>query len=142
MIVIGDAGGFVSPLSGEGLYYAVDSGRLAAETLEGLFEGGQFSKAELMHYHRAWRNKWGDDLEWLKVAWHLLMFMPSSLIRYAALDEETKMFFTHMFVGSMPAYQIKNRVLALIAEGVLKQDILPLLQRREVLVPEVRSPAA
>jgi len=142
MMVIGDAGGFVSPLSGEGLYYAVDSGQLAAETLEGLFEGGQFSKAELMHYHRAWRNKWGDDLEWLKVAWHLLMFMPSSLIRYAALDEETKMFFTHMFVGSMPAYKIKNRVLALIAEGVLKQDVLPLLQRREVLVPEVRSPAA
>jgi len=25
---------------------------------------------------------------------------------------------------------------------VLKQDVLPLLQRREVLVPEVRSPAA
>jgi len=47
-----------------------------------------------------------------------------------------------VFVGSMPAYKIKNRVLALIAEGVLKQDVLPLLQRREVLVPEVRSPAA
>ncbi|MEE3191911.1 MAG: geranylgeranyl reductase family protein, partial [Candidatus Thermoplasmatota archaeon] len=70
MLVVGDAGGFVSPLSGEGLYYALDSGRLAAETLEGLFERGEFSKATLMGYHRAWRNKWGDDLEWLKVAWH------------------------------------------------------------------------
>ena len=76
------------------------------------------------------------------MAWHLLMFMPSSLIRYAALDEETKMFFTHMFVGSMPAYQIKNKVLALIAEGVLKQDVLPLLKQSEVPLPEVRSPAA
>ena len=27
MLVVGDAGGFVSPLSGEGLYYALDSGR-------------------------------------------------------------------------------------------------------------------
>jgi len=142
ILVVGDAGGFVSPLSGEGLYYALDSGRLAAETLERLFERGEFSKTALMDYHRAWRNKWGDDLEWLKVAWHLLMFMPSSLIRYAALDEETKMFFTHMFVGSMPAYQIKNKVLALIAEGVLKQDVLPFLKQSEVPLPEVRSPAA
>ena len=142
MLVVGDAGGFVSPLSGEGLYYAVDSGQLAAETLAGLFEHKDFSKTALMDYHRAWRNKWGDDLEWLKVAWHLLMFMPSSLIRYAALDEETKMFFTHMFVGSMPAYQIKNKVLALIADGVLKQDVLPFLKQSEVPLPEVRSPAA
>ena len=61
MLVVGDAGGFVSPLSGEGLYYAVDSGQLAAETLAGLFEHKDFSKTALMDYHRAWRNKWGED---------------------------------------------------------------------------------
>ena len=36
------------------------------------------------------------DLEWLKEAWHLLMVMPTSLIKYAALDEETKEFFSHI----------------------------------------------
>ena len=74
--------------------------------------------------HNSWSNKWGDDLEWLKVGWHLLMVMPNSLIKYAALDEETKEFFTHMFVGSMPASKIKNKVLALIAKGALKHDFL------------------
>ena len=66
MMVVGDAGGFVSPLSGEGLYYALDSGRLAAESLDVLFPEGNFNKQDLMHYHRAWSSKWGDDLEWLK----------------------------------------------------------------------------
>lgn len=137
MMVVGDAGGFVSPLSGEGLYYALDSGRLAAESLEVLFKERSFQKQNLMHYHRAWSSKWGDDLEWLKVGWHLLMVMPNSLIKYAALDEETKEFFTHMFVGSMPAAKIKNKVLALIAKGVLKHDVLSLMTGEKGVVPEL-----
>ena len=135
MLVVGDAGGFVSPLSGEGLYYALDSGRIAAEALGNIFVEGKFDKASLMCYHRAWNEKWGDDLEWLKVGWHLLMVMPNSLIKYAALDEETKEFFTHMFVGSMPASKIKNKVLALIAKGFLKHDFLSTITGDKAKVP-------
>ena len=139
MLVIGDAGGFVSPLSGEGLYYALDSGRIAAESLDTLFKEGNFDKQSMMLYHNSWSDKWGDDLEWLKVAWHLLMVMPSSLIKYAALDEETKEFFTHMFVGSMPASKIKNKVLALIAKGALKHDFLSHVIGKHETVPPVTN---
>ena len=139
MLVIGDAGGFVSPLSGEGLYYALDSGRIAAESLGVLFKDGNFDKQSMMLYHNTWSNKWGDDLEWLKVGWHLLMVMPNSLIKYAALDEETKEFFTHMFVGSMPASKIKNKVLALIAKGALKHDFLSYITGQHEKVPPVTN---
>ena len=93
----------------------------------------------MMLYHNCWKNKWGDDLEWLKVAWHLLMVMPTSLIKYAALDEETKEFFTHMFVGSMPASKIKNKVLQLIAAGFLKHDFLALITGKTEPLPQVSS---
>ena len=139
MLVVGDAGGFVSPLSGEGLYYALDSGRMAAESLHQIFDNGNFDKESLMLYHRAWSDKWGDDLEWLKVGWNLLMVMPNNLIKYAALDDETKEFFTHMFVGSMPAAQIKNKVLALIGKGVLKHDFLSLLSGSKEQVPSITN---
>jgi len=139
MLVVGDAGGFVSPLSGEGLYYALDSGRMAAESVHQIFDNGNFDKESLMLYHRAWSDKWGDDLEWLKVGWHLLMVMPNNLIKYAALDEETKEFFTHMFVGSMPAAQIKNKVLALIGKGFLKHDFLSLLSGSKEEVPSITN---
>jgi flavin-dependent dehydrogenase len=139
MLVIGDAGGFVSPLSGEGLYYALDSGRIAAESLDVLFKEGNFDKQSMMLYHNAWSDKWGDDLEWLKVGWNLLMVMPNSLIKYAALDEETKEFFTHMFVGSMPASKIKNKVLALIAKGALKHDFLSHVMGKHEKVPPVSN---
>ena len=137
MLVVGDAGGFVSPLSGEGLYYALDSGRIAADSLDQLFKAGKFDKDSMMLYHNTWSGKWGDDLEWLKVAWHLLMVMPNSLIKYAALDEETKKFFTHMFVGSMPAAEIKNKVLALIAAGFLRHDFLSLVTGNKEQVPSI-----
>ena len=139
MLVVGDAGGFVSPLSGEGLYYALDSGRIAAESLEELFKTGKFNKESMMLYHNGWSDKWGDDLEWLKVAWHLLMVMPNSLIKYAALDEETKEFFTHMFVGSMPASKIKNKVLALIAAGFLRHDFLSHITGDKREVPPISN---
>ena len=34
VILVGDAAGFVNPVSGEGIYYAMASGQLAAETIQ------------------------------------------------------------------------------------------------------------
>jgi hypothetical protein len=65
------------------------------------------------------------------------MVMPNSLIKYAALDEETKKFFTHMFVGSMPAAEIKNKVLALIAAGFLRHDFLSIVTGNKEQVPPI-----
>ena len=42
-----------------------------------------------------------------------------------------------MFVGSMPAAKIKNKVLALIAKGVLKHDVLSLMTGKKGIVPEL-----
>jgi geranylgeranyl reductase len=40
VIVAGDAAGVVAPASGEGIYYAMEGGRLAAEAAAGLLESG------------------------------------------------------------------------------------------------------
>ena len=44
-----------------------------------------------------------------------------------------------MFVGSMPAAKIKNKVLALIAKGVLKHEVLSLMTGNKQTVPELVS---
>jgi flavin-dependent dehydrogenase len=43
VILIGDAGGFVDPFSGEGIFGAVESGKLAARCIDNFYQG----KAEL-----------------------------------------------------------------------------------------------
>jgi hypothetical protein len=42
-----------------------------------------------------------------------------------------------MFVGSMPAAKIKNKVLALIAAGFLKHDFLSMITGNKEQVPSI-----
>ncbi|MCK5561874.1 MAG: geranylgeranyl reductase family protein [Thermoplasmata archaeon] len=46
-LLVGDAGGFVYPGTGEGVYYSIKSGRVAAETLLAILEAGQFDQQSL-----------------------------------------------------------------------------------------------
>ncbi|MFW9972935.1 MAG: NAD(P)/FAD-dependent oxidoreductase [Candidatus Odinarchaeota archaeon] len=50
LMLIGDAGGFVSPISGEGIQTAVISGRIAAETAMKALQDEDYSKAKLKIY--------------------------------------------------------------------------------------------
>jgi geranylgeranyl reductase family protein len=58
LLLVGDAAGFVSPLSGEGLYYSIKGGQLAAEAI---FRHKENS-TPLPAYEDAWRREFGNDL--------------------------------------------------------------------------------
>jgi flavin-dependent dehydrogenase len=47
VLLAGDAGGFVYPGTGEGIFYAIKSGRIAAEVLSQSLEPGNVDKASL-----------------------------------------------------------------------------------------------
>lgn len=53
LYVVGDAGGFADALTGEGIYHAVESGRIAGETAIAVHHGA--SRAELRYHARLWR---------------------------------------------------------------------------------------
>mgnify|MGYP001139473583 CR=1 FL=1 len=50
-IIVGDAAGFVSPATGEGIYYGMKSGKLAAEAVVDSFEIEDFSEKILAGYY-------------------------------------------------------------------------------------------
>jgi flavin-dependent dehydrogenase len=50
ILLVGESAGLVSPLTGEGIDFALESGRLAAEYCAGLLQGGDFSLAALAGY--------------------------------------------------------------------------------------------
>ena len=52
MYVVGDAGGFADALTGEGIYYALESGRLAGEVAADVAHGRCRHAA---YYRRLWR---------------------------------------------------------------------------------------
>ena len=57
LIATGDSAGFVSPMLGEGIYYAMWTGRFAAETALEANEKGDFSKNVLKNYRKKYKEK-------------------------------------------------------------------------------------
>ena len=76
LVMVGDTAGFVDPLTGEGIYYALRSGELAAaQGLEALRRGDVSAKA-LKGYEINWRREFGWNLwtglclrPWLAQEW-------------------------------------------------------------------------
>jgi digeranylgeranylglycerophospholipid reductase len=64
LMIAGDAARVVDPLTGGGIYNAMYTGRLAAETAAVCIGKGDVSKKALMTYDRAWReSKLGKSIE-------------------------------------------------------------------------------
>lgn len=62
VILVGDAAGFVNPVSGEGIYYAMASGQLAAETIQNALESKDASEKFLSKYQKNWKKDFGKEL--------------------------------------------------------------------------------
>lgn len=62
VILIGDAAGFVNPVSGEGIYYAMASGQIAAEIIQKALESKDTSDKFLSKYQKNWKKDFGKEL--------------------------------------------------------------------------------
>ena len=56
VVLVGDAGGFVNPITGEGIYYAIHSGSLAAEVIAESLSNNDTSETFLSRYQKSCRN--------------------------------------------------------------------------------------
>ena len=56
-LLLGDAAGFVNPLTGEGIEFALESGSFAAESVAEAAAAGDFSRRGLEGYARRWRSR-------------------------------------------------------------------------------------
>jgi geranylgeranyl reductase family protein len=82
LLVAGDAAGQCSAISGEGMYYSMVAGKLAAETCLREIEDSDLSSKHLRKYESAWRKTIGSDLKWGKWLQRIALssgFLSSSL---------------------------------------------------------------
>ncbi|HZX44486.1 MAG TPA: NAD(P)/FAD-dependent oxidoreductase [Candidatus Nanoarchaeia archaeon] len=62
LLVCGDAAGLVYAGTGEGIYYALESGRLAGLTAKNALKNNLFSKDFLKTYETAWKKSFGKQM--------------------------------------------------------------------------------
>jgi menaquinone-9 beta-reductase len=63
LLLVGDAAGFVSPISGDGISFAMSSGLLAAQVAGECLEKDDCSKKALSEYEVQWRSRWDKDFK-------------------------------------------------------------------------------
>ena len=62
VLVLGDAAGFAKPTTGGGIYYAMLSGAIGAETAADALESNSFSADTLRPYEDRWKDEFGGEL--------------------------------------------------------------------------------
>ena len=63
VLLCGDAAGFINPITGEGIYYAMTSGEIAANVISEALEMCDTSDTFLSKYQKLWKKDFGKDLE-------------------------------------------------------------------------------
>lgn len=83
LLIIGDAAGFIDPLTGEGIQYAMESGYIASGVVEEAFRRRDLSENYLKNYQSKWGTQWGREF-WWSMRMSLLMYYFPTMIDAAA----------------------------------------------------------
>jgi len=123
MIIVGDAARLVSPLTGEGIYYAMESGRMAALNIDAALTKGSPTASALSPYQDMWESTFGADLRAMKNYAKQVANHGTMLIKLASEDKQLKGIFANLFMGTVGAAGLKSKVLMRLAVD-LPMDVL------------------
>jgi geranylgeranyl reductase family protein len=131
ILLCGDAAGFVNGLTGEGIYYAMVSGDLAAKTLITAFQQNDLSETMLSQYQMAWQAEIGDEImqsvhiqRRLRTHPHLANILVSTVEQH----EGMKKMFTDYFMGKMTYNALKRSLMLHFLPQYLKMRFMNLFQ--------------
>jgi flavin-dependent dehydrogenase len=136
-LAVGDAGGLVDPITGEGLYYAVRSGDLASQVILG--DTDPEKHPEL--YHQLISRDFGLDLTYgaglaKRLFCGALMFraVPTRMIDLMKHSPRFCEIVQDLFAGTQPYLELKNRLLRNVNTTV-HEILMSFLFRKLILGP-------
>jgi geranylgeranyl reductase family protein len=105
LLLVGEAAGLVNPLTGEGVDYALESGKIAATHLEEMFTLGDFSAAIHAAYDRRLRIRFQRLFVFSGRIrrWYLNKWVLNRLVRAANRQPELRVLFTNIVLGNADA---------------------------------------
>jgi geranylgeranyl diphosphate/geranylgeranyl-bacteriochlorophyllide a reductase len=113
-MAVGDAAGLVDPVTGEGLYYAIRSADLAAESL--LADAGEAQSAE--RYRKLLRRDFTADLEFgsrlakrVFLGRFLLGSVPARMVQFTRRSPRFAGIMQDLFAGRQPYLGLKRRLM-------------------------------
>src|SRR6201996_6856611 len=139
-LAVGDAGGLVDPITGEGLYYAVRSGDLASQVV--LADQGPETSAE--RYRQLIERDFGHDLTYgaglaKRVFCGAILFkaVPCRMIEFMKRSPKFCEIMQDLFSGTQPYLELKNRLLRNV--NTTLHEILMSFLFRKLILAEKRA---
>lgn len=104
ILLVGEAAGLVNPVSGDGIDYALESGRIAGEHLRRMLDSGDFSAARHQEYDALLRERYQDLFVFCARIRDLCLKRPylNTLMRVAAYREDLAMALIQVVLGAKP----------------------------------------
>jgi len=88
-VLIGDAAGFINPATGEGIYYAMISGQIAAKIISEALKNNRTDEQFLSKFQKAWKKDFGKEIYTIfKFAKKQKGKPNDKIIKYACKDEK------------------------------------------------------
>jgi flavin-dependent dehydrogenase len=120
VLLVGDAAGFVSPVSGEGIYYGIKGGKLAAEAIGRNLEHG----IPLISYQKSWQRAFGRDLNKYGYPLREVVYKNKKrmelVVALGRHDEKMALLFTKMLYGEYSYGQTIRKALLRLPISILK----------------------
>lgn len=113
-LLVGDAAGFVDPMMGEGIAYAMKSGVHAADVITRAAESGRWDRHYLEQYHRLCKNEFQANFAMAEWAGLRGTFFAETILKMAA------------------AYHLSSDIMARVARGEIGYSAIPLIVLKDL----------
>jgi geranylgeranyl reductase family protein len=108
VILCGDAAGFMNPLTGDGIHYAMSSGKFAAEVCTEALEAEDTSAVFLSKYQRLWKDDFGEEITLCEyILKRLLKHGDEKYIKLLSKDTQIVDMFLYMLNNQMRIHDYK-----------------------------------
>ncbi len=126
MLILGDAAGFVSPIGGDGIYFAMCSGRIAADVVEYAVEHDTYGKEIMSRYQQEWYKQWGKDLKALCYFADKISAKTEQVLKYASRDKVLRDMCVGLYDGEGKPSEMKWKIIRRMARDFALYDVLRL----------------
>jgi geranylgeranyl reductase family protein len=111
ILLVGDAGGFVSAATGEGMCYAIETGQIAAEVVSEIIQG---TIKDTIEYEQRWKMTIGKQLKVSQFLANLLFNSEKNMelaIQMAARDDVMRSHMTDLIGGLRSYSELRNAMM-------------------------------
>jgi len=123
ILLCGDAAGFINPISGEGIYYAMASGEIAAGVISESLDANNFNEEFLSRYQKLWVKDFGRDLKLLLQSNKQWTKGPKQIVRLASMDQKLANLAFSVLQGEISIYEFRWKLISRYLYVYLKSKI-------------------